>query len=90
MGNLIQNIPVNRPQQTTVVRPASQPVFTPNANPLLNEIQNRYPQDKIYSYILAEPISPARTTPAGVSARQASGELIKENIFQSMSYQLFP
>ncbi len=50
MGNLIQNIPVNRPQQTTVVRPASQPVFAPNANPLLNEIQNRYPQDKIYSY----------------------------------------
>ena len=85
MGNLIQNIPVNRPPQTTVTRPASQPVFAPNTNPLLNEIQNRYPQDKIYSYILAEPISPARTTPAGISARQASGELIKENIFQSMS-----
>ena len=86
MGNLIQNIPVNRPQQTTVAKPAqSQPVLAANVNPLLNEIKNRYPQDKIYTYILAEPISPARTTPAGVSARQASGELIKENVFQSMS-----
>lgn len=83
MGNLLQTIPVNRPLPQIPAQKTVTSVFTPTANPLLNEIQNRFPQDKIYTYILAEPISPARTTPAGISARKASGELIKENIFQA-------
>ena len=83
MGNLLNTIPV-RPQQTPAARPAvQQPVLTASINPLLNEIQNKFPQDKIYKYIPAMPVSPPRTAPAGIKARKASGELIKENMFQS-------
>ena len=75
MGNLINAIPVNKPQQQPVT--VAKPSFAP--------IANKYPQDKIYSYIPAATISPARTKPAGVTAQPVSGRLVKENIFQSMA-----
>ncbi len=87
MGNLIEKIPVYTPQAQTQ-RKSTSSVDTGalnniRENHLLTEIQNRFPQDKIYTYIQAEPISPAKTRPAGIKARKPSGELIKENIFQS-------
>ena len=81
MGNLIEKIPVYTPQAQTQ-RKSTSSVDTGalnniRENHLLTEIQNRFPQDKIYTYIQAEPISPAKTRPAGIKARKPSGELIK-------------
>lgn len=75
MGNLINTIPVYKPQQqpANIVKPSFAPIV------------NKYPQDKIYSYIPAATISPAKTTPAGVTSQPVSGKLVKENIFQSMA-----
>lgn len=72
MANLINNIPVPvyKPQQQKKLLPTS-------------IVSNQFPQIQTYSYIPAEPISPAKTKPTGVRSKKASGRLVKENIFQS-------
>jgi len=81
MARLLDTIPVYKPQtQNTGAQNQYKPVQTNN---FINGIKNKYPQDKIYTYIPASPITPAKTTPSGVTSQPASGELIKENIFQS-------
>lgn len=72
MANLINNIPipVYKPQQQKKTLPTS-------------TVSNQFPQIQTYSYIPAEPISPAKTKPTGVRSKKASGHLVKENIFQS-------
>ena len=62
MGNLINTIPVNKPQQQPVT--VAKPSFVP--------IANKYPQDKIYSYIPAATISPARTKPRNSQGRRGN------------------
>lgn len=76
MGNLINTIPVYKPQQPQVQTTAGT-TFAP--------IVNKYPQDKIYTYIPAATITPAKTKPVGVTSHPASGKLLHENIFQSMA-----
>lgn len=77
MGNLITSIPVNKPQTTVVKKQVQQT----DSNVSLN---NPYKQNQVYSYVDAKPLSPAVTTPRGISAQPSSGHIIKENIFQSM------
>ena len=86
MGSLINSIPVYKPQQApqNPIPAVSVSSHSAPSNRLLSDIINKYPQDKIYTYVPAEPLSPARTKPVGVSARKPSGELIKENFFQSV------
>ena len=86
MGSLINSIPVYKPQQApqNPIPAVSVSSHAAPSNRLLSDIINKYPQDKIYTYVPAEPLSPARTKPVGVSARKPSGELIKENFFQSV------
>ena len=76
MGSLISNIPVIKPQQTPVVLDKNKTLAT-------SAVSNAFPQIAEYSYVPAEPLSPARTRPRGVKAQRPSGKLIKENIFQS-------
>ncbi len=82
MSSLLKLIPVNKPQQQLPQNAKSVNSLQHN-NTVLNNIKNKYPQDKIYTYIPAVPITQPKLKPTGITARPASGELIKENIFQS-------
>ena len=71
MANLINMIPVYKPQ--------------PTANPVLPTaaVSSPFPQIQENGYLPAKPLSPARTTPKGAKPHAAAGYLVKENIFQS-------
>ena len=86
MGNLINSIPVYRPQQ-----PAQQPQAPAAKIPAAQttvpksilQLENPFPQLQTYTYAPARPLSEPHTTPKGVKPQAASGYLVKENIFQS-------
>lgn len=83
MASLIDTIPVYKPQVATPG--TNQGSYNPiQTNKVIDGIINKYPQDRIYTYIPATPITQAKTRPVGITAQPASGELIKENIFQSI------
>ncbi len=94
MGNLIQSIPVYRPQtqQTPAagvnVSAQTAPQATLNTNnaykgPFQN-IENQFPQTQTYSYIPAKPLSDAHNTPKGVRPAPSKAHLVHENFFQSI------
>ncbi|MBS4760110.1 MAG: hypothetical protein KHX03_05380 [Clostridium sp.] len=76
MGNLINTIPVYKPQVTNNATP-------PAVQKPVHAIQKEFSQYQNFSYIPAEPLSPATTTPKGVKPHSPNGYLVKENIFQS-------
>ena len=82
MGSMMNNIPVIKPQQISTV-------LDRNKNLLTSTVSNAFPQIAEYSYVPAEPLSPAITKPRGVKAQRPSGRLIKENILiSSYSFSL--
>ena len=78
MGNLINTIPVYKPQTTQTTATNSVSVKTPT-----HAIEKQFPKYQNFSYLPAEPLSPARTTPKGMKPHSPNGYLVKENIFQS-------
>lgn len=76
MGNLINLIPIN--QQSVSAN-------TKSATSSNKFVSNKYPQVKKYEYQSAQPLTKAQSLPSGISVMPASGELIQENIFQSMA-----
>ena len=88
MGNLIQSIPVYRPQQQQTPA-ANTPIPAQNAPlPLQGKpfqaIKNQFPQTQTYSYIPAKPLSDPHTTPKGVRPQPSKAKLVHENIFQAV------
>ena len=85
MGNLINSIPVYRPQQPAqqpqapaAKIPAAQTTTVPKS---ILQLENPFPQLQTYTYAPARPLSEPHTTPKGVKPQAASGYLVKENIF---------
>ena len=88
MGNLIQSIPVYRPQtQTAPAAGVNVPAQTaPQAvhKPPFQDIKNQFPQTQTYSYIPARPLADAHNTPIGVRPAPSKARLVHENFFQSI------
>lgn len=80
MVNMIQPIPAYKPQ--IPVQPVAK-IQQKQTHLATSFVSNPFPQVDTFSYIPAEPISPARTTPKGVRPQAERGRLVKENIFQS-------
>ena len=87
MGNLIQSIPVYKPQQQQI--PAGNPAVVqnttlPSSNSPFQSIKNQFPQTQTYTYIPAKPLSDPHTTPKGVRPQPSKARLVHENFFQSI------
>lgn len=78
MGNLIQTLPINKPQTQQIQPSAKKPVQNTKF------AHSPFDNAPVYSYAPARPLSPANTKPIGVRPQAPAGHLIKENIFQSM------
>ena len=90
MGNLIQSIPVYRPQTQTApaagvnVPAQTAPQAAHNHKTPFQDIKNQFPQTQTYSYIPARPLADAHNTPIGVRPAPSKARLVHENFFQSI------
>lgn len=88
MGNLIQSIPVYKPQtQQTPAAGVNTPAQTaplPVHKQPFQDIKNQFPQTQIYSYLPARPLSDTHTAPKGVRPAPSKARLVHENFFQSI------
>ncbi len=81
MGNLINSIPVYKPQ--VIPAATNKPQAAPVPSTVTTPVRQAVPQVQGFSYVPAEPLSPSATAPRGIKPMKPAGHLVKENIFQS-------